>query len=139
MLKKDFHFFDVAKAVSKIDREFPKNRYKIGAIITDKNKIISVGYNQQKTNPIQKKYNKFRPYIVYNPYIHAEIHAILNSKKDSLKGCSIYTYRETKDGKISNSRPCEACMELIKKMGIKKICYTTKDGYCIEYIKEEDT
>lgn len=32
------------------------------------------------------------------------------------------------------SRPCPRCMELIKEQGIKKICYTTNDGYVDERI-----
>ena len=47
---------------------------------------------------------------------------------------SIYTYRELKDGTIACSRPCPACMALIKKLGIKTIYYTDE---CGNFVKEK--
>jgi tRNA(Arg) A34 adenosine deaminase TadA len=65
--------------------------------------------------------------------LHAEIHAILKVKnKALLKGATIVTYREKRDGTLGKSRPCPMCYELIRKSGIKRIQYTIDDG-----IKEE--
>ena len=44
----------------------------------------------------------------------------------------IYVYRETKSGKRAMARPCAACTKALKDLGIKKICYTTDDGFCEE-------
>ena len=44
----------------------------------------------------------------------------------------VYTYRELKDGSLSLSRPCESCLAFMKQLGIKRICYTTPDGYAEE-------
>ena len=45
--------FKLAKNAS----EFSDCHIKIGAVLMYKNKVISVGYNTTKSNPIQKAYN----------------------------------------------------------------------------------
>jgi deoxycytidylate deaminase len=49
----------------------------------------------------------------------------------------LYVYRELRNGKMAMSRPCEACMAVIKKMGIKKIHYTTPDGFATEKLTKK--
>jgi tRNA(Arg) A34 adenosine deaminase TadA len=44
----------------------------------------------------------------------------------------VYTYRELKNGSLSLSRPCESCLAFMKQLGIKRIYYTTPDGYAEE-------
>ena len=52
-----------------------------------------------------------------------------------LSKAKLYVYRETKKThKLAMSRPCNACMAQIKAMGIRRIYYTTDDGYCEETI-----
>ena len=46
----------------------------------------------------------------------------------------VVVYREFRNGKLANCRPCPACMAAIKEMGIEQIYYTTEDG---GYVKEE--
>lgn len=144
MFKKDYHFFDLAEKVSKTsDLE---KRIKIGAVIVDKSEVISVGSNRRKSHPLQKLLNKKyfssrfgRLYDIDPIYqhfnIHAELNAILNAGDRDLNGCSIYVFRRNGNGVISMSRPCKACMAAIKSCGIKKIYYTTKDGYAEETIR----
>ena len=36
------------------------------------------------------------------------------------------------DGTTALARPCKACAQAIREMGIKKICYSTENGYCEE-------
>ena len=135
MFKKDFKFFDVAKAVSKTSSY---NAYKIGAVIVNKKEIISVGCNVKKTHPMQKKLNPLRysnwddvsPKLHH--FLHAEMSAIIHSDNKDLSKMSIYVYRETKEGKMANSRPCNACMQALREKGIKRIFYTTPYGFCEE-------
>lgn len=35
------------------------------------------------------------------------------------------------------ARPCPACMAMIKNLGIKKIYYTTDDGFAFEQLETE--
>lgn len=134
MVKRDFHYFKIAKAVSKTSTF---DRIRIGCIIVYKKEILSAGVNVKKSHPMQKKYNslRFNCQPEYHHYLHAEMRAIINAGKDNLSGACIYVYREDKRGNLAPSRPCNACMEVIKKYGIKKIFYTTEDGYCEEVIE----
>lgn len=109
-------FFDIARAVSK---HSDHHTHKLGAVVVDKSRVISVGFNKLKTSP--------RSPHGWNQ-IHAEMSAIFKSRSD-LTNCSIYVYRETKDGSIAESKPCPACMEVIRAAGIKKIYYCTNKGY----------
>lgn len=110
-----------------------------------KNHILSVGYNTNKTHPIQKKYNKYRDMeydgIEPSSGLHAEMMALLGLKDMDIdySKVKLYIYREDNDGKLRNCRPCEACMELIDRMGIKKIFYTTENGYATEIRKVEES
>lgn len=130
----------------KIARKFSFNsdnkKARVGSVIVYKNKIISFGWNfENKTNPIQEKYNKLRNYKVdvrnTKSALHAEFSAMLKIKYMDIDFSKInmFVYREKKDGTTGYARPCEACMGLAKKLGIKNIFYTTNDGWCYERIK----
>ena len=49
-------YFKAAKAMSKLS----DYKQKIGCVVVYKHRIISSGFNHHKTNPLQKKYNKYR-------------------------------------------------------------------------------
>ena len=57
----------------------------------------------------------------------------LIGKEIDWKKVSIFTYRELKNGKPACSRPCIACMALIKDLGIKNIYYIDESG---NFVKE---
>ena len=136
LTNRDKRFFEITRLIS-YTSEY--KRIKIGAIVVKKNKIISVGVNSYKTHPIQRRYNIFRFNIFTTDTahtLHAEIQALVNIPYGTeLSDLTLYTYRENRDGKLAKSRPCPSCMNLIKDIGIKKICYTTDEGYAIEYLK----
>ena len=131
MTKRDLKFYSVAKAVSKTSTY---GKILIGAIIVYKREIISVGANCRKTHPLQMPYDRYRDSSVdwCHHYLHAEMNAIIHADKEYLPNSDIYIFREDRNGKIANCRPCEACMNMIKDVGIKKIYYTTRDGFCVE-------
>lgn len=135
MTAKDYKYFEVARTVS-YTSDF--RRVKIGAVVVIKRHIVAVGANSTKTHPIQKKYNKFRFDIINNDTVHslhAETQALLSVPHGiDLTEASIYTYRENAKGELVKSRPCPSCIELIKDLGIRKIYYTTNEGYCEEII-----
>ena len=136
-------YFNLAKNVSELS-DYNKKNIKIGAVLVYKNKIISTGYNTNKTSPVQMKYNKYRENNDENrdykadehlPYIHAEMSCLLEAKDMDIdwNKASIFVYRES-DGKLRNCRCCSACMNALKDKGIKNIYYTTENGYCYEKI-----
>lgn len=130
MTKKDKRFFQIARVISQLSTH---KRFKIGAIIVCKNKLISAGTNSEKSHPVQKRYDKERGFKTHHS-CHAEIRAILNSKLSDLSGCTIYTYRETKNKGLAMARPCAACLRMIKDYNIKIINYTTATGFCREIL-----
>lgn len=96
---------------------------RIGAVLVKKNKSIISGRNQpKKTHPLVRQYNNVKT-------IHAEFSVIIGQKRNLIKGSTIYIYRETRNGKVANAKPCSMCMEFLKDMEIKKIYHTTSNGY----------
>jgi deoxycytidylate deaminase len=137
LTKREERFFEVARQVSLTSTY---GRIKIGAIIVNKKQIVSVGTNAYKSHPLQKRLNRFRKIDItkLKHNIHAEISAILRSNEESLSGAHIFVYREDLNHALANCRPCAACMAEIKHAGIKRIYYTTKDGYCCEDLRYDD-
>lgn len=133
-------FFEKAKAASEMSDHA---KYFLGSVVVYKNKIIGVGWNTTKGNPVQQKYNekyRFGKDDKDMGCLHAEMLAILHSKpylKDlDMSKVSIYVYRENRFGEIRMSRPCSACYSYIRELGIQNIYYTTKEGgYCHEVIE----
>src|ERR1035437_6900824 len=105
-------FFEVAKAMSKHSGH---DTHKMGAVIVKKNRRISTGYNKLKTHP-----RSLHPQSM----IHAELDCILGCSKEDLLGADLYIYRQHKDGKVANAKPCIYCSKLIEQTGIKNIYYT---------------
>jgi deoxycytidylate deaminase len=68
------------------------------------------------------------------PALHAEMMCLLGLKDMDIdySKVKLYIYREDNNGNTANCRPCPACMELIDRLGIKKIFYTTENGYAKE-------
>ena len=133
MKKRDLKFFNYAKLVSY------KSTYKrvhIGAVIVRKNQVIAEGANLEKSHPVQKKFDKYNPCKRedFKHFLHAEVAAIIKTGQTDLSDCAIYIYREDKTGKLAMCRPCPTCVALIKAVGIKKIFYSTEEGFCEETI-----
>lgn len=131
---KESRFKKAKNAMMRADYSGPA---RIGCAVYYKNTLLAVGYNSNKTSPIQKEYNKYRYKSCDTPdKIHAELMALKKIRWLDIDfgQVEVYTYRELKNGKISLSRPCESCMAFIKQLGIKRICYTTPDGFAEEHL-----
>lgn len=137
MTRKHKSFFESAKAVSKMS-DF--KRVHIGCIVTDGHRIISSGFNTNKTHPVQKRLNKERFDEDTRHTLHSEVAALIPIMKEDIdfNKVEVFTYREYINGGMAMSRPCPSCMRLIKELGIKKIWYTTPDGYAFETLKDGD-
>ena len=132
--KKDKAYFNIAKEVSFLS-DFPKA--KIGVCVVYKHKVISTGFNSNRTSPLQKKYNKYRFEADTIHTCHAEIAALkplLNRKDINFKNVDLYIYREFQNKELALARPCTSCMKLIKDLGIRNLYYTTYGGFSHEEI-----
>lgn len=109
-------------------------RVKMGAVVVGGKGLISVGFNQMRSHPLQYKLNQLRAEYKHTcNAIHAEIHA-LSRVKNMPKKAVLYISRRTKDNEPAMARPCEGCMKEIKQRKIQTIVYTTDDGFAVEYI-----
>ena len=127
------------KKASKIAEVSDFDKINIGCIAVYQGTIIGVGFNTNKTHPIQKKYNRYRNGEDFIPKLHAEINC-LNSIRHldiNFTKVKLYIYRKRKTVKYGMCRPCPSCMAAIKDLGIKNIYYTTNDGYVYERINIE--
>ena len=114
----------------------------IGGVAVLKGSIVAEAWNTNKTSPLQAKYNKYR---YYNPSLKDKSHCetVLCQRLrwkfgDNLdwSKVDIYLYREYKDGRLAMCRPCCSCLHMLKEeFGIKRIFYTTPDGFVEERFK----
>ena len=117
----------------------------LGAVAVYGDKVIlAKAHNSNKTNTTQYFYNRYRIGQKSNimskpPRSHAEVNLLRRIRflDIDFSRVSVYIYRELKNGKLGMARCCPACMEALKSLGIKKICYTTDVGYAEERIEQK--
>lgn len=134
--KKDRSYFRVAAEIS----ELSDHRCQIGCVIVSNHHIISSGHNSQSSkHGFQVRLNKKFFNMESAGCKHAEIDALLPliKSKTDLSKATLYVYRRNRLNELAMSRPCERCMSVIKECGIKKLKYTTPDGYALEIIRDK--
>jgi deoxycytidylate deaminase len=125
-------YFRAAKAVSELS-DYPIHQ--VGCVVVRGHRIISSGHNHKhKCNPLQAKLDTEKYGVKCPGKLHAEIMALLPlmKAKVDLKGCSIFVYRQHKNGTLAMARPCSSCQKVIHELGIKKAFYTIENGYAVE-------
>lgn len=91
-------------------------KYQLGCVIVKGNRILSKAYNNVGANCADH---------VCSNVFHAEKRAISRAPRGSLSGAVAYVYRTTKNGQVGSSKPCKRCEDLLRSVGISKVCYTT--------------
>ena len=115
----DRQYLDLARTIAENNaKDF---QHRIGCVVVDKkNRVISIGFNKRKTHPVQgqlaSKYGK-KGQI----FLHAEIDALVKTRKKPHK---IYVARVKRNGKDGLAKPCPICQAAIESAGIKKVFYT---------------
>lgn len=117
-------------------------RFNIGCVIAYKHQIIGRGHNSNRSHPMQKKYNrKYRTFnYVGGTYIHDSLHAEIDAlcsisyvvgREVDFSKAKIYVYRicPGKPKGYGCSKPCPACMNAIRDIGIKDCYFTDDEGY----------
>lgn len=94
-------------------------KQKVGAVIYDKNTILSEGHNSVNRfcRKIKSKYRE------WPNSLHAELDAVLRSKKD-LKGATILVVRINNSESLMLAKPCSYCMSYLLHVGIKRVIYS---------------
>lgn len=96
--------------------------YQLCALVVKRNRVISVGYNNPKTHPLANTKMK---------QLHAEMDAIIGCTKAELDGAEIVVVRARRDGKVGMAKPCRACDDFIRRVGLRRVYYTV-DGSDID-------
>lgn len=99
--------------------EATKSSYKVpmGAVVIQKNKIVGRGHNiAHSTGEI-------------NDGIHAEISAINNTTAKYRKGSVLVVGRVNKNSELAIAKPCQSCETILKKLGVKRVWYSTELGW----------
>ena len=101
--------------LAKEESEASPKRFKLGAVISKRGRIVTSSHNKFKSHPHFGNDNDYR-------WLHAEAAAIYSAKCKgfNLEGATIIVYR--KHGR--NAKPCAHCQKLIKEAGIKKVIYS---------------
>lgn len=109
--KWDFRFLDMCEHVSNWSKD-PST--KVGAVITDGVKIVSVGYNglPKQVPSVDEQEILINREEKYKYIIHAEINAILTANGNNLKGCTLYTFPFL---------TCTNCASIAVQSGITRI------------------
>ena len=122
------------------------DRFHLGCVITYKGRVIGKGSNSDKTDPLQKRYNKERKFNKCGTQpvkhsVHAEIAALKSipypiQKNINWSKVKIYIFRISNGKPLSQgcSRPCKGCLKALRDKGIQNIYYTTDDGFVYEKI-----
>ena len=87
-------------------------RKRVGSAILMGDKLVSFGYNQNKTHP------RFGTWS-----LHAECNAIIKAQSE-LYSSVIYVVRLLANDQLSMARPCPTCLNLIVDSGIRRVVFT---------------
>lgn len=139
----DMRFFNLAYEIAE-QSDFP--RFHVGCVLVYQGKVLSAAHNTEKSDPIQKRYNRYRHFNhttkgCINHSGHAEMMALKKvsypiAQQVDWKKVKCYTVRICPglEHGIGLSRPCAACMKAMRDRGIRDFYYTTDMGYAHERI-----
>lgn len=95
-------------------------QHKVSAIVVRGNRIFSTGFNKIQSHPRSNSYDNM---------LHAEVSALIGLDYKTTKGATIYVFREKKTGELGISKPCPNCEVAIRNAGIKKVIYSSEQGW----------
>lgn len=101
------------------------SRFRLGAVLAKKNRVISTGYNDmRKTHTLMQKYNRDKTWA---PGLHAEVDACIGVPAADIDGADMYVVRILKDGRLAMAKPCRICQRFILDVGIRRVYYSFSD------------
>jgi deoxycytidylate deaminase len=114
--------FRIPKWFKMARKESFKSDYhvKIGCVVVSGNRLMSKGHNK-----IRHKSKGVFSYSKWEESLHAERDALTKMKKEKIKGCDVFVYREYANGHTALAKPCKDCMNMLIEMEVRKIFYTT--------------
>lgn len=125
------NWFELAKVMAKKS----ELNIRVGAVLVKKNRVIAVGFNKSKTHPIVKRFDYSKGGRFKNPGIHGEVDCVLRSdlRDGEVVGAKMYVVRINKSGEFVASKPCLACLSMLKSYGVDKVLFYDKNiEVCVE-------
>ena len=95
------------------------------SFIVQRRKIITVGWNNEfKSHTLGRKFGQRAESI------HSELHAISRFPHRDLDIVKtiMYNVRITRDNRIVQSKPCEACLKMVMAYNLNGLCFTNSEG-----------
>lgn len=104
------------------------HQHKLSAVLLYRGRPITAGVNDQyKTHPKIRQFSQVKT-------LHAEAACLFKVKDpEIIKDCELVVYREDRQGNMANSRPCEVCQAMFRYYGLKKVTYSTAEGWKEEH------
>ena len=125
LTNRDYRFINLALKMAE-DVE-PWAGVRMSSVLAYRGEILSFGYNDNKTHPLQARFGKNRHAVFW----HAETRCIANAIKrdhtELLSKSTMYIVRITMGGRPALSRPCSGCAKAIQDYGIKRVVYSNGD------------
>ena len=115
------------KLAEKIAATSTHKKSRHGAVLVRGGAIINIAKN---SNRYTKFGQRFMPYNHNWPATHhAELACVLGLDKRTTIGSTVYVARVGKRGEIKNSKPCTTCQAVLEHVGVKRVFYTTENGW----------
>jgi len=107
-----------------------RHRTRFGAVLVFTKKKVHLSHNHHhKTHPMMVYGN----YPDYCQVAHAELRCVCSFNTYRFGAIPtkavLFIYREDAEGTLKDAKPCPHCMWIIRRAGIKRICYSTTTGY----------
>lgn len=119
-----FEFYEQLKMLTKM-ASYSLISYKHAAALISKSTVFSSGINKF-VGEFKDENNK-----IHYKTIHAEINVFETFPKKHVRGMDILVIRIGKNSALKNSRPCNQCIDKLKKLGIRKVFYSDDNGYIV--------
>lgn len=118
--KKDRSYLSVARYMATKS----KSRNTHGALVVKGGRVLGSGFNKDRNHPTIVSPEHIKTECSF----HAEEVAIKEAGENNVRGAVIYVARVNRQGQDRDSKPCSRCSNLIEKVGIKKVIYTSEAG-----------
>ena len=115
-------FFEFARKMASFSSY---GKFKHGAVLVKHGAIMSAGHNKDKPCSFG---GRFRPKILGEATIHAELAAILNMPRSSTENADVYVVRIGAGNELRYSKPCPMCEEALRFVGVKRVFYSLGEG-----------
>ena len=121
--KKTQKYIDLAERMAQ-QSTYPSFRH--GATLIKGSTVVNASCNKNGFNSFGAR---FRKKSQGKATLHAELGAVLNVERSKTEGATIFVVRVNNSGEQRLSKPCHMCESAMRHCGIKKVIYSTNNGY----------